>query len=384
MLTPGTILFAVVAALWLLLAVIFARGMRRLPKLADAVPLPDAKCPRVSIIFSARDEAEHLPRALASMLALDYPDYEVIAVNDRSRDATPHILADLAQRHARLKVIHVDDLPAGWLGKTHGLWRGYRESRGEWLLFTDGDVRFTPDALRRAMSLVQERGWDHFSPLCWIDMTNFWKKAAVTCFGMLAAIVVQPWKISDPKSKRFAGAGYFNLVRRAAYEASGTHTKLALEVVDDVKLGKIVKQSGFRSGSAAGGYYVTLDWYDGVGGMVRGFEKNGFAGLYFSVTLTGLLVAAALVVHILPFVALFAAEGWARIFAALAAGTAVTLHGAAAADAKQSPLLGLTYPFCVLILLYALLRSTALTLWQGGIVWRGTFYPLKELRKGMV
>jgi len=384
MLTWGTIFFAVVAVLWLLQAVLLARGMKRLPKLADAAPLPDAECPRVSIIFSARDEAEELRAALESMLALDYPACEVIAVNDRSTDATPQILDEFAKRHSKLKVVHVDELPAGWLGKTHGLYRGYREARGEWLLFTDADVRFAPDALRRALRVALERGWDHFSPMCWLEMKGFWKKAVVTCFGMLGAIVTQPWKVADPKSKRFIGAGYFNLVRRAAYEASGTHKKLALEVIDDLKLGKIVKQSGFRSGSAAGGYYATLRWYDGVGGLVRGLEKNGFAILYFSLLLTGLLLAATVTFYILPFAALFWLDGWARIFAAVAAATAVGLHAAVAANAKQSPLLGFTFPVCAAIFAYTMARSAALTLWRGGIIWRGTFYPLKELRKGMV
>ncbi len=122
-------------------------GMKKLPRIACVPPLPKEGCPKVSVLFAARDEAEKLPRALASLLTQDYPDYEVVAVDDRSRDATGKILEEFAQTHSRLKLVHVAELPPGWVGKPHALQQAYEHTTGEWLIFTDADVRFSPDLL---------------------------------------------------------------------------------------------------------------------------------------------------------------------------------------------------------------------------------------------
>lgn len=132
-------------------------GMSRLPWLAEVVPLSSPDAPLLSIIFAARDEAEKLPAALATLLAQDYPNYEVIAVNDRSQDQTPAILHQFERISQNLKVINIGQLPPGWLGKPHALVAGFERSRGEWIVFTDADVHFAPDVLRRAVALAQQR-----------------------------------------------------------------------------------------------------------------------------------------------------------------------------------------------------------------------------------
>jgi len=379
-----TVLLGLAALFWVIQCVVMARGIRRLPRLADASPLPPSDCPRVSIIFSARDEAEKLPRALKTMLALDYPDYEVVAVDDRSRDATPQILDDAARRDPRLRVVHVAELPAGWLGKTHGLQCGYEASTGEWLLFTDADVRFAPDILRRALPVARARRWDHLTLFAWLELDGFWEKTVLLYFGLSLLMYIQPWRVPDPRSRRFAGVGSFQLVRRAAYEGSGTHKRLAMEVVDDLKLGKIIKQAGFRSGVGVGPGYVTLRWHQGLANIVRGVTKNFFAASNYSLSFVAFQIVGLLAVSVVPFLGVFLEEGWARAFAAVAVLGAALLQGGAAREVKISPLYGLAHPLGALVFAYMLLRSTVVTLWRGGVVWRDTFYPLDELRKGLV
>ncbi len=377
-------LFASLAFFWLVQSILLAHGMPQLPYLADAAPLPDAECPKVSIIFSARDEAEKLPRALATMLALDYPDYETVAVDDRSSDATPQILDEAARRDRRLKVVHIASLPPGWLGKPHGLQRGFEASSGEWLVFTDGDVRFTPDVLRRALALARQRGWDHLTLLGWLDLEGFWEKAVMTYFGVGFTVRFQPWRVSNPRSRAFMGVGSFQLVRREAYEESGMHKKLAMEVIDDMKLGKILKQAGARSGVGIGAENVTLRWHAGIGNIIRGVEKNFFAGANFSLPIVIAQIAGILAMSVLPFLGVLFFDGWARILAVAAVLFIVTIHGAAASSVKVSPLYGLAHPVGALLFSYMILRSTVVTLWHGGITWRGTFYPLEELKRGIV
>jgi len=378
------VLLGLVAVFWSVQSLLLAHGVRRLPRIRDAAPLPDADCPRVSIIFSARDEAEKLPAALATMLALDYPDYEVVAVNDRSTDATPEILEEVARRDARLRVLHVRELPPGWLGKPHGLQRGFEESTGDWLVFTDADVHFAPELLRRALSVALGRGWDHLTLLGGVTLRGFWETAVLTYFAAMFTMNFQPWRVSNPKSRRFMGVGSFQLVRRAAYELSGTHRRLAMEVIDDMKLGKILKQAGCCSGVGMAIGQVALRWHDGVGNIIRGTTKNFFAGANYRLSVAILQLLALFAISVLPFCALIFADSRPRAAAAIAALLAATIQGGTARDMKASPLYGLTHPLSALIFAYMLLRSTVVTLRQGGIVWRGTFYALEELRKGIV
>ncbi len=204
--------------------------------------------PRISLLFAARDEEEKLPGAVATLARLDYPELEIIGVDDRSEDATGRILDEFAAAHPRFRAIHVADLPAGWLGKPHALQQAYEVSSGEWLLFTDADVRFKSDVLRRAMTMIAERNLDHLSLLGDVEMVGFWETVVVTFFGMAFHMATDPSEVINPKSGAYVGVGAFQLVKRSAYEEAGTHRRLAMEVVDDMKLGKIVKQAGFRSG----------------------------------------------------------------------------------------------------------------------------------------
>jgi hypothetical protein len=378
------VLFGLIAFLWVLASVDLARGVPSMPSLADADALPDARCPRVSILFAARDEAEKLPGALATFLSLDYPDYEVIAVDDRSEDGTSAILEASSARDKRLKCVRVDKLPPGWLGKPHAIEQAYEHATGDWLIFTDADVHFAPDLLRRAIALADAREWDHITLLGALKMFTFGEKIAMTFFAMAFAIGTRPWAASDPGSRGYSGVGAFQMIRRSTYEAIGTHRRLAMEVVDDMKLGKLVKDGGFRSGAAKAGGAVSVHWHAGVGNMIRGTTKNFFATSGYKLWLTGVHIFGLLLMCVFPVAALAFTHGWARGFDAIAVALPLIIAAGAARQFDTPGIYALTYPIGALIFAWMLARSTIVTLWRGGIVWRGTFYPLEELRKGVV
>jgi len=139
------VVFASIAAFWIFHGLRVAYGSLHLPWVKNFAPAPDAECPRISLLFAARDEEEKLPEALATLAAIDYPNLEIIAADDRSKDATSEILDAFAAKHSRFRVAHITELPAGWLGKPHALQKAYELSTGEWMVFTDADVRFQPD-----------------------------------------------------------------------------------------------------------------------------------------------------------------------------------------------------------------------------------------------
>jgi glycosyltransferase involved in cell wall biosynthesis len=380
----GLVLFGCIAFFWLTHGLRVAYGAFRLPWLKDFSPATDADCPRISLIFAARDEEEKLRAALATLMEIDYPNLEVIAVDDRSKDATGRILDDFAATHSRLRVVHVTELPPGWLGKPHALQKAFEISTGDWLLFTDADVRFKPDVLRRAVTLASKRKLDHLSLLCDIDAIGFWEKLLVTFFGFVFQVATDPYRVSDPHSYFYVGIGAFQMVKRSVYEASGTHRRLAMEVLDDMKLGKIIKRSGFRSGVGIAQDSVAVRWHAGLGNLVRGVTKNFFAGAGYNLGVVALGITGLLLLDIAPFFAVAMGHGWIRILAAIAASIALCFHAAVAFTMRVSPLYALTHPLGAVLLCYMLLRSTFITLKQGGIVWRDTFYPLDELKRGVV
>ena len=380
----GLFLFASIAFFWLTHGLRVACGAIRLPWIKDYAPTPDADCPRISILFAARDEEEKLPAALATLMELDYPQLEVIAVDDRSRDATGRILDEFSSAHSRLRVVHVTELAPGWLGKPHALQKAYEASTGEWLLFTDADVRFKPDILRRALTFARQRNLDHLTLLSDVEMVGFWETVLVTFFGLAFHIANDPHRASNPNSRFYVGVGAFQLLKRSAYEASGTHRRLAMEVVDDMKLGKIVKQGGFRSGAGIARDFVVVRWHAGVGNLIRGVTKNFFAGVGYNLGFVAVSVAGLLLTNVLPFAGLFFGHGWIRVFSAIAVFSALAFHVGVDLVMRVSPLYALTNPLGALLFAYMLLRSTVVTLRQGGIIWRDTFYPLDELKRGMV
>jgi hypothetical protein len=377
-------LLGLAAFLWLVESIDLAFGALSIPGLKSVAPLNDANCPSVSILFAARDEAEKLPAALETFLALDYPKFDVIAVNDRSADATESILESAARKDPRLKVTNISSLPSGWLGKPHALQKAFEYSTGEWLVFTDADVHFEPDVLRLSIALAEQRHWDHMPLLCHAKVYSIGEKIAMTFFGMAFLIGIRPWRVSNPRSGSYVGIGAFQLIRRSAYEKIGEHRRLAMEVVDDVKLGKLVKEVGCRSGIAKAGRSVSIYWHSGVRNIILGTTKNFFATTGFRLPVVCGQVLGLLMLSLLPWLALPFVHGWARLFAGIAVGLAICAEGGVAIENGVSPLYALTHPIGALIFGWMLARSTIVTLWQGGITWRGTFYPLKELKRGVV
>jgi GT2 family glycosyltransferase len=378
------VLFGLIASLWIIQGIRAGVGMARLPWLSDAPALPLDGAPLISVIFAARDEAEKLPGAIQTLLTQDYPRFEVVAVNDRSQDRTPAILHQYERTSVNLKVIDIADLPAGWLGKPHALVAGFEQSKGEWLVFTDADVHFAPGVLRRAVALAQERQWDHLTLLASIEMRGFWEITAITYFGLGFVIGNEPWQASNARSGRYVGVGAFQLVRRAAYEKSGGHRRLRMDVIEDMKLGKLIKMAGLRSGVAVAQDMVRVRWHSGLQNVIRGVTKNMFAACHYNALLALVAMSLPLVMSVLPFFGLAFATGWARLFAGIATGTAILIHGAMIWSTSVSPFYAFTHPLGAVIFSWMLARSAIATLLRGGVVWRDTFYPLEELRKGLV
>ena len=371
--------------LWLIFTVAAFRGLNSMPDLAlEACALPEGtRLPMVSILVPARNEQEMIERSVRSLLAIDYPNYELIVVDDRSEDRTGEILDRLRQEVGeRLVVLHIHELPAGWLGKTHAMWKATQQATGEWLLFTDADIVHHPQALRRAVAFAESEQAEHIVLLPTMQMHSVGERMMISFFQALMIFPGhRPWKVSDQKSPDVLGVGAFNMVRRAAYEKIGTYESMRLSVVDDMRLAEKVKRAGMRSVAVFGSGLVSLRWAVGATGVMRNLTKNFFAELKYSVTFALFAAVAVLCLQLGPWLGVISSSGWARGGYAVAMASLVAIYIGMGRRTKISPAYLLLHPVATLLMVATMLISTALTLGRGGVLWRGTFYPLEELRK---
>ena len=244
-------------------------------------PMP-ASWPKVSVVVPCRNEMLGVEKAMSSLLAQDYPNLEVMAVNDRSEDDTGALLDALAVKDPRLTVLHLKDLPEGWLGKNNALQQGALRASGPWLLFADGDVVFEPTALKRSVAFAEAHGLGHFVALPQFETHGFLERAFVSTFAIALSIKLNPSRLCVPKTWAYVGVGAFGLVRREAWEKIGGHQRLAFEVADDLKLGLLLRRAGIPQGCLTADGMVKVRWQHGLIASLRGLEKNAFCLLYTS------------------------------------------------------------------------------------------------------
>ena len=381
----------ILGLVWLSRLVDAALGMPKVADISrpewDRKPATPNGNPRVSIIVPARNEEEHIAPALTALLKLDYDNYEVIAVNDRSTDGTGEILDRIVsapEASGRLKVIHVAELPSGWLGKVHAMWSAANQASGDWLLFTDADVLFRSDALSRALAYAEAEPADHLVLFPRMIMHSPGERMMIAFFQTLFVFGHRPWKVADPKTKDHMGVGAFNLIRRRVYDAVGSYQALRFEVLDDMKLGKVVKNAGYAQRNVYGDDLISLRWAKGAMGMVGNLTKNFFAVMSFQWWRMLLSVFALTFLNLMPFLGIWLAHGWERLPYAIALASMFAIYVGMAGKSDVPAYYFVLHPVSSVLFVYIMLRSMALTLARGGVVWRGTFYPLAELRKGMV
>ena len=391
-LVPSSIavLCSMLALGWLWQAVAALRGIPTLPDLTRAVAaLPDlnaSEAPDVTVIVPACNEEESIEATLRSLLASTEVRLQIVAIDDRSTDGTGERMdAVAADAHAMsgphtLEVIHNSDLPPDWMGKAHALALGAERARAQWLLFTDGDMRFDARAVALGLGYALAERADHVVLLFTLELESAAEAAVFGAFQALSAWNFRLWKVADPKARDFFGAGGFNLVRRSVYEQGGGFEALRMEVVEDLRLGWKIKRAGFAQRVVTGTGLARIRWIKGALGIVGLMEKNGFAGLRYRAGLALLAFVGFGVQIVLPLAAMVCG-GWAALAGVLTYAFIALTYAANRRVTQVSPWVALLFAPATGILLFALVRSMVLTLGRNGVVWRGTLYPLEELRR---
>jgi cellulose synthase/poly-beta-1,6-N-acetylglucosamine synthase-like glycosyltransferase len=391
LLVAATVAAWLIALHWTRITLTALRKLPHVPDLLDprydAIPKgpADPDLPAVTVIVPARNEAATLEATLRSLLAQTIP-VDIIAINDRSTDQTGAIMARLAAgplpAGKSLTILKVDLLPAGWMGKTHAMALAARQTATPWLLFTDGDILFRNDALERALRFAEASQADHVPLALSLILKSPGERLMITVLQCFSLLTFRPWKIPDPAAKHDSvGIGGFNLIRASVYQAIGGFESLRMEVLEDLRLGFEVKRQGFRQRVVFGRDVVRVHWARGALGMAHNLTKNFFAVFRFRPL--ALLIGAVVLGLLLwmPFVGLFGP--WPMRSASLVSlGLFILGHRYSSRHFTAIPMAYLlTLPIGTGLLVYSLLRSMVLTIARGGVVWRGTFYPLKELRR---
>jgi glycosyltransferase involved in cell wall biosynthesis len=340
------------------------------------------KWPAVTVVIAARDEEQRIGETLNRLLAADYPHLEIVLANDRSTDSTAAIAATIAKDDSRLRIVTIDDVPEGWLGKTNAMTQAANLATGEFLLFTDGDIQFSPDAIRLAMQYTLDRKLDHFCLFPSMETQGWTECVLVSFFAMLFAFGTQPWLRSLRFPGAYYGIGAFNLVRRSAYDAAGGHDPIKLDILDDVKLGKLLFKQKASADYLVAEDTVRVRWQASAWGVIQGLEKNAFASMSYSL------------IKVIGFSAFFSLIFFSPFLVAIAFPLDSTCGFLAVLILLHLTFGRLSVAFCgswtvmpglvvgAAGVLFAFWRSTILTLRQGGVTWRNTFYSLKDLRAG--
>ena len=349
---------------------------------------PPVAPPLVSLIVPARNEARNIRRCVEALLAQTWPDFELLVLDDRSSDATPAILDELARRDPRLTVLHGAALPPGWAGKPHALAQAAARARGEWLCFVDADTFAAPETLASVYAEALRREADLFTILTEQELETFWEKVLLPLVFTGLAVGFSPRRVNRPETKDAIANGQFILIRRSVYDAVGGHAALHASIVEDKDLAVRVKRAGYRLVVADGTQVARTRMYTSLPEMWEGWTKNIFLGLKGS---PGLLLLGAFGAFLSLFAAL-ALPLW------LAGGLAWTAAGAGSAGLLVAgeaallwgylvywrmrvcrgmhipPVYALTVPLGAALFAGMMLASTWKVLSGRGVTWKGRRY----------
>lgn len=369
---------------WLMQLIMIIRVIKSVPKVEN---FPDRGLniwPKVSVIAPARNEARTIADAIQSRLRDDYPNLEIILIDDRSNDGTTEIIDQLSQRDKRIKALHIKHLPEDWLGKVYAMDQGVRVSSGEWLLFSDADVYIKTGTLKKCVIYATERNLDHLAVFPDLYSVGFILDILLTIFIKSICLVARVWAIEDPKSSASVGSGAFNLVRRSALDKTKGLEWIKLEMGDDVALGQMLKQSGARESLVNGRGFVGVYFYRSLKEAALGTDRPTFTTIgefsFWRLFFMGLIL---MVLELSPYLALLPLGiPYLRFLGLFILVLSITILVLANIWMKRPVWSAFFAPLGIVVSVFLMWRAGFLGAIRGGVYWRGTFYPTEILKQG--
>ncbi|MCA1900005.1 MAG: glycosyltransferase [Chloroflexi bacterium] len=386
-------LYLVVSTLLFLAAIVIVywiHNQRQLDIVVAPAP-PPAHAPLISICIPARNEEKNIRACVEAALGQDYPNIEVIVLDDRSTDSTPTQLAELASRDSRLLPIFGKELPAGWAGKPHALFQASAAAHGEWLCFLDADTFLAPNAISACYAKALEIQADLLTAMNEQILGSFWEKVIMPLVMTALSVGFSPRKVNDPARRDAVANGQFILIRRAVYDAVGGHEKVKDQIVEDKAIAEQVKWNGYRLAIADGRNFIRTRMYTDLPSMWEGWTKNiylGLSGHPFLLLLGAFGALLALMAALfLPLWTLLGLGwlvndgGWMAAIVSLEAllvwGWLIYFRAKAARDMNISAWYALTTPLGAGVFAAMMLTSAWKVISGQGVTWRGRKYHSK-------
>lgn len=370
-------------SVWIMIYLSLIYTFRRIPYFEQFEAEFPSIWPKLSVIVPACNEAEYIEGAARSLIEQDYPNLEIILVNDRSSDETGQIIDRLAREYNNVKAIQIKKLPVDWLGKVHALSEGKKHASGDWMLLTDADVGFSPGVLKKAIAYVQDKKIDHLALMPNVEMNSFWLEVAIRTFGLLFFLTTRVGSLNKPNSKAIIGVGAFNLVNMKVFDKTPGFEWLRMETVDDMGVGLMMKQAGGKSNFAFADKELNLSWYESIPAMYRGLEKNLFgAGPGYSVTKLSVQLLLLSSLFVAPALALSSNNIWLLLLVGVAIFIYIYFSFVFVRHHQKESLALFLFPVGLLLIISMMIWSAYKCVSNQGINWRGTHYSIKALRKG--
>jgi chlorobactene glucosyltransferase len=308
---PNTILITlfifqvIILFSWTFFLTYSIKSIRQVPKLQSPRTIcTNTNCPMVSIILPSRNEVRYIEKCLDSLLGQDYPNYEIIAVNDSSTDRTGEIIERYSKAHSKIIYVDADAKPRGWTGKNWACYQGYLYSKGSLFLFTDADTTHSASTISLAVTRLMTGGLDALTAIPKILAYDFWTKVTLPVLWTFSLARYSALKANNPKTKVGYFFGSFFIITRNAYEKVGTHKSVREEIIEDGELGRKVKEQGFSLRVVHGEKHITAVWARDPSTLWHGLRRLMIPLFRKEKIKASMMVVATFILLLLPLIIL--------------------------------------------------------------------------------
>lgn len=387
-----------ISVTWSYFLLYMVKSFKESPKLQQYAQPCNGVFPRVSVIVPARNEEDYISECLDSLIKQDYPNFEVILIDDSSEDRTWEIMQKYtAKYNGLIKSLRAGPRPHGWVGKNWACYRGYILSRGDLLLFTDADTKHSASTMGSAVQYLGSQNFDAITLVPRLLCRDFWTRITLPLLTVFLHTRFSALRVNNPATKIGYFFGSFYLITRSAYEAVGTHILVRQELVEDGALGAELKRRKFAIKMVKGEQYVTAVWARDLTTLWHGirrlvipiYTRNRYATVFMTVAVIFLLLLPFI---LMPFSVVFYALSKngdrdnvhvvAAVVASAGALGVALIFLCVAVQSKlgvfQSPLYALCCPLAAVIICSCFLSSLYDATKSGSIKWRGRQYIVTE------
>jgi chlorobactene glucosyltransferase len=385
-----TVIMFGVFGTWIYFIGYIIKSFKRSPTIESIDKYTISKNPKVSVILPARNEEKYIAKCLESLLGQDYPNFEIIAVNDSSNDKTGDIIYEYAKKNSCIVTVNAKPKPDGWTGKNWACYEGYLRATGDVFLFTDADTVHSPYTMSLALGHVLRDNLDAITAIPRLLCKDVWTKITLPMLSNFLHSRFSPLRVNNPKTKTGYFFGSFYMITRRTYEMVGTHKIVKHELVEDGALGRMVKEQKFRMKMVRGERYIEAMWSRDFQTLWHGLRRlmisihtqNKIAASMMTIAVFFLLFEPFLLVPYSLVLYLQSDDFVSQIMFDINLGTVCIIILANAIQSKfgvfQNPFYALASPLSAAIISLSFIASILSAKKAGAVNWRDRRYTVRE------